>query len=540
MTVSLAAHDFAAPFLAGYTSTTTTDTRALVARMQAALPAPLSHQLPVIRHPARNKLHRAGRRTGKSRCALYCAVNGHGPVGDHDGTGILRPLHKGLVHGLDVVWIAPDYPQSRIIWREDVRPKFRNMEGATLNESERTVTFDGLGTLHVRSAEVIDGVRGMGARLAGVIVDEGAYLDLEYALRDVLRPALTDNRGWLLVPSTTNAGGDGNAEKRVPSFFNLLCEEVRAGERGEEWAEFYGTAYDNSALSREAVDELVAEYADGTPQLRQEVYAELLRGGVGVALEELSEASHMVPRFRVPDHWTQFSAFDWGYNHPYAFGWLAVDPDGNAYLVDTVHGRKEYPTDIAAKVKACVPAAALGTVIAGTDCFSEVRARGESGPTIAEQFWTAGIMLVPANTARVMGLNNLRHYVAYKTTGPDKTPGTPRFRLMDTEGNRRVLKVLESMQIDPKNIEDAEKRDAGANGEGGDDAYDMVRYALMSRPITPARADVPKPKDRHPGHDLRTGERKRGPSVREQIMAGEARKPAHTMPRNAFRMPRGR
>jgi hypothetical protein len=58
---------------------------------------------------------------------------------------------------------------------------------------------------------------------------------------------------------------------------------------------------------------------------------------------------------------------------------------------------------------------------------------------------------------------------------------------MNTEGNLRVLRTLQAMQIDPDNIEDALKVDADHRGEGGDDGYDMVRYGLMSRPMAATR-----------------------------------------------------
>lgn len=384
---------------------------------------------------------------------------------------------------MDVVWIAPDYPQSRVIWAEDIKPRFKGLDGFRLNEQERTVTADGAGTLHIRSAEVIDGVRGIGSRLGGVIIDEAAHLDLEYAIRSVLRPALMDNQGWALFMSTTNAGPDGNHEKRLPSYFNVLCEQIRAGERNEEWVEFYGTAYDNSTLVTSEVDALVGEYPPDSPALKQEVFAELLRAGIGLALAEVSASAHIVDRFPIPDYWTHFGAFDWGFNHPYAFGWFTVDTDGNVYLVDTMWGRGEQPDRIAAKVKAAVPLERLRYIHAGHDCWADLKARGESVPTLAEQFQRAGWRrLEKANISRVSGLNNVRDYVHWQAT-QSEPERSPRFRMFDTEGNRRVLAQLQAMQVDPKKVEDALKVDADQSGRGGDDGYDMVRYGLASRPL---------------------------------------------------------
>ena len=409
---------------------------------------------------------------------MLASIVGHG--GGEDGA----KQHPGILEGGDVVWISQDYPNlMTVMWREEFVPRFAHLPWVTMNQNTPgpLVSVHGQGTLYLRSAEAIDGVRGIGKRLRGVIVDEAAHLDLEQALKDVILPALLDNNGWLILMSTTNAGADGNQAKRLPSYFNLICEEIRAGKRGSEWVEFTGTAFDNPMIDDAAIHELIGEYAPDSPALKQEVFAELLTAGQGLALPEISAETHMVEPFEVPSHWTNFSAFDWGYNHPYAFGWFSADDDGNVYLRDTIYGREETPDQIAVRVKAVLPPHALRPVHAGHDCWADHKARGENVPTIAEQMAKHGIFLVKANISRVSGLNNLRAYTTTQTATGGKR--IPRFRLFNTEGNRRVLATLQQMQIDAKHIEDAAKMDADSAGRGGDEGYDLVRYGLASRPI---------------------------------------------------------
>ena len=199
--------------------------------------------------------------------------------------------------------------------------------------------------------------------------------------------------------------------------------------------------------------------------------------GEGMALSELNRDVHLVPPFDVPPHWYQWGAFDWGFNHPFAVGWLAADTDGNAYLVDSVVGRRLLPHEIAQRIVDHMPVKQLRKFVAGHDCWNEVKARGENTPSIAEQFRQEGILLHKANISRASGLNNMRRYLTYR-------PGqTPRFRIMDTPTNRRVFETLESMVVDPDDMEDALKVDADEYGQGGDDAYDMVRYGLAARPL---------------------------------------------------------
>lgn len=422
---------------------------------------------------------RVGRRGTKTRFAMLAAIAGHG-AGAHGAKQF-----PGILQGGDVVWVAQDYPNlTTVVWREEFIPRFAHLPWVTLNQNTPgpLVQVHGQGTLYLRSAEAIDGIRGIGKTLRGVIVDEAAHLDLERALLDVILPACLDNGAWLILMSTTNAGRDGNSKQRVPSYFNLICEEIRAGKRRPEWQEFTGTAYDNPTLATSAIDELVSEYEHGSAAVRQEVFAELLRGGVGQALPQLDTEHHLIPRQTVPQHWTRFGAFDWGFQHPYCFGDFRADEDGNVLLVDTLWGRSQLPDQIADTIVKTFGERAFKYTVAGLDCWNDVRARGESTPTIAEQMHRKGVMLSRANVSRVSGLTNMRLYSQWQAT-PAMQERIPRFRMMDTAGNRRGLAQLQAMQLDPKDPEDALKVDADHKGEGGDDFYDMCRYGLASRPI---------------------------------------------------------
>jgi hypothetical protein len=137
-------------------------------------------------------------------------------------------------------------------------------------------------------------------------------------------------------------------------------------------------------------------------------------------------------------------------------------------------------------------------VYAGHDCWAVRRAHGENTPTVAETFLEYGITLIKASIDRVQGLNNLREYVKWQ--GPGDVVWQPKLLIFDTPGNRRTFEALESMMVDPDDLEDVVKRDADPEtGEGGDDPYDMVRYGLAARRLTPRHAPAPLAFDQHPG-----------------------------------------
>ncbi|HEX6940301.1 MAG TPA: hypothetical protein VF158_12885, partial [Longimicrobiales bacterium] len=276
------------------------------------LPRPHENQRPILDSPARFKVVRAGRRFGKDRMAIHAATVGHGPR-EADGT----PKWRGILQGVDVAWIGPDYPQIRAIWREEVEPRFGAVPGISIHQQERRVSVEGGGTLHFRSNENIDSLRGI--RLGGAVLNEAAFFNLEYALKEAIMPALMDLGGWVIIISTPNAGPDGYEDevgKRSPSYFNLLCEEVAGGGRGPEWGHWHHTSYDNPKIRREEIDALVREYPPDSPALQQEIYAKLIAAGAGVAFPELDEAVH-VADYEPPRHlgtWTGFG--DWGYTSP--------------------------------------------------------------------------------------------------------------------------------------------------------------------------------------------------------------------------------
>ena len=221
--------------------------------------------------------------------------------------------------------------------------------------------------------------------------------------------------------------------------------------------------------------------------------------GTGAALDELSEDKHIVPWFEVPDHWkrTIWGAFDWGFRHPFAFGVFCTDEDGGVWLLDSVHGRQLLDLEIVDRIKESLEPEGLvpRISVAGHDAWHDIKARTERGPTTAETFAKHGVPLVKAEISRVAGLKNVRNYLAWRSREDE----TPRFRMRDTPGNRKVFETMENMVVDPDNMEDVLKVDADSDGEGGDDAFDAIRYGLMRRPMIARKPEEAKKANRN--HD---------------------------------------
>lgn len=396
-----------------------------------------------------------------------------------------------MLQGGDVVWFGPDYKQTQAVWREEIKPRFAGLPGVTVSESERRVTIDGLpGSLQVLSAENIDAARGR--RLDGAIFDEAGYFDLDYAWNAVVRPALVDREGWALFISTTNAGLDGNSAKRVPSYFNMLCERAERGELGADWAHFHTRTRDNTRLPVAEVEALYADYPPGSVTAAQELDAEL--GVAGGRYYTVDKAVHLIPSpvpddeqptqllpGKVPHWWEVWGAFDWGYAHWAVFGLFARDGDGVTYLLDSWWGRKQQDEDMAKAVGDMLDEwrvrHRVDSIYAGHDCWAKITARGASGVTTAEVFLAAGILLRKADIDKANGGKALRRALAVDGQGRTRL-----YFVDDPKGqNRRVFHQVADIVPDPNDINKPCKVDADADGKGGDDGADMLRYAIATR-----------------------------------------------------------
>lgn len=457
------------------------------------LPDPHPLQRQILLSPARHKVCCLGRRTGKDRTALLAAICGHGA----------RPQGRGVLSGGDVIWLARDYGQAAAIWREEILPRFSSIDGITIRESgihAMSVDFFGLGSLRLKSAENVDSIRGIGKNVVGVVVNEAAHFDFQYAWRSILRPVLADHRGWSLTISTPNSGEDGGIDefgaKISPSFFNKLCDEIEGGKRRGGpggWALFEGDARDNPYIDAEEFAALCSEYPPGSTGLDEEVYARrLAAGGRLPCLPELDAEKHIVPAFTPPTHWPQFAAYDWGYAHNAVWIHGCADEDGTITILDTLWMHRQQVHEQIQNVREYNPPTIYDYIVAGLDAWHEDRSRrtaDDDTPTIAERWGAAGadgspgFALSPASTARIQGLQNLRWYTAWKTSGPGGQPGDPRLYFCDTPGNRRLFEQCKSMRTDAKKHESPEILNADPRtGNGGDDGFTALRYLCASRP----------------------------------------------------------
>lgn len=275
---------------------------------------------------------------------------------------------------------------------------------------------------------------------------------------------------------TGNPGGIGHG------WLKRLFVERRfhSKERPEDYAFIQAKVYDNLALMQNDPDYIHKLEANPNAALRKAYLDGDWDIFAGQFFQEISRDVHLIKPFPIPLHWNRFGAYDYGYNHPAAFGWFAVDEDGNVYLYREFVRARLRVDQFAKELNAFDDTALLYPVVAGHDCWtnkSTLRTEVQP-PTVAEEFQSHGINLKRAVIDRIQGASQLRSYIAHQNRPPNNKP---RFYIFDT--CPVTFDAIGRMIHDPDRVEDVLKVDATEGDPlSGDDAYDMARYGLMSRP----------------------------------------------------------
>jgi len=360
-----------------------------------------------------------------------------------------------------------------------IRPLFQSYPSLRefYNESKKLLTFPNGSTLqfcHCNNEADVDLYQGR--EFHDLCIDEAGQWP-EAMFRRLLgsnRSSKTGIKARAIL--TGNPGGVGHG------WLKRLFVEKRFNERENpnDYAFIQALVDDNQAL------------VDNDPQYVQRLETEpnealrkAYRYGdweifAGQFFQEISKSIHFIKPFEIPPHWNRFGAYDYGFNHPAAFGWFANDEDGNTYLYREFVKNQLRVDQFAQLINRYPDTASLYPIVGGHDCWTHksVLRDDTSPPTIAEEFQTHGILLKRAVIDRVQGAAQLRSYLAWRGRPSNK----PRLYIFDT--CPITFDTISRMIHDPDYPEDVLKIDATEGDPlSGDDAYDMVRYGLMSRPI---------------------------------------------------------
>lgn len=360
-----------------------------------------------------------------------------------------------------------------------IRPLFQSFPQLRpfYNESKKLLTLPNGSTLqfcHCNNEADVDLYQGR--EFHDLAIDEAGQWP-----ESMFRRLLGSNRSskvGILARSilTGNPGGIGHGWlKRV-----FIERRFNERESPKDYAFIQALVDDNAALMEN--DPAYVARLDSEPN---EALRKAFRYGdweifAGQYFQEITKSVHFIEPFAIPDHWNKFGAYDFGFNHPAAFGWFATDQDGNTFLYREFVKAQLRVDQFAKEINKFKDTSALYPVVAGHDCWTvkSVLKDTPSPPTVAEEFQAHGINLKRAVIDRMQGAAQLRSYLAWQNRPPNNKP---RFYIFKT--CPIAFDTISRMIHDPDRPEDVLKIDATEGDPlSGDDAYDMCRYGLMSRP----------------------------------------------------------
>src|SRR3990167_6973753 len=264
---------------------------------------PHKTQLQVLQAKKRFKVIVCGRRWGKTTLAINYLI--------------LEALANKK--GGDYWYIAPTYRQAKTIAWRILRNRYfalpKELRGEK-NEAELWVTV-GNSRISLKGADNEDSLRGSG--LWGIVCDEVAnYRNWEYLWQEVLRPALSDYRGFAWFIGT-------------PKGFNHFYTIFNYEKDYEDYISFHFTSYDNPFLPSDEIEKAKQELTEDA--FAQEYLADF-RKHTGLIYKEFDRTIHVVESFEIPNHWELYRAMDFGASNPTVCLWIARDNADNVYVID--------------------------------------------------------------------------------------------------------------------------------------------------------------------------------------------------------------
>jgi hypothetical protein len=221
----------------------------------------------------------------------------------------------------------------------------------------------------------------------------------------------------------------------------------------------------------------------------------------GQYFTEWNRDLHVCKPFKIPDDWSRERVFDWGMAAPLAHYWIALNPQGRAYVY-----REYYKTGQIAPVAAQeIQALSIGEKYRATWADPSIFAKkGEGAESIGNQMSKFMGNIMPARNERVNGWMAVRKWLSI---APD---GLPWLIFFDTCVN--AIRTIPELIHDDLNPEDL-------NTDGEDHSGDAIRYWAVGRK-SPPKLKEPDKLDGLPLKDVAFWERWNAERVNENKKEG--------------------
>ena len=193
-------------------------------------------------------------------------------------------------------YVAPSYRQAKMIaWRllKNLIPQ-EIARGCKFNESELSVMLPNGSLIELKGTDNEESLLGVG--LDGMVVDEFASIyDNWRVWYEILRPMLTDKKGWVLFIGTP---------KGKDSFFELFLKGQREEDGYKSWQ--FKTV-DNPFIDPKEVEEAKR---DSPERYFKQEYEASFQDFVGLIYPEYSEKLHVIEPYTIPSSLARVGAID--------------------------------------------------------------------------------------------------------------------------------------------------------------------------------------------------------------------------------------
>lgn len=261
-------------------------------------------QTKVYDDPHRFKVIICGRRAGKTTLSA------------------LKIIDFALTHPKSNVWyVSPSYVQSeQIMWRmiKDYLPK---QAIKSTNDTKLRIELKNNSYIELKGADT-EPDRLRGVKLDFLVLDEiDSFRNWKIVWEEVLRPTLMDSKGHAMFIGTP---------KGYRHLFELYNKQVG----DTDYISYKFTSYDNPFLPKEEIDKAKQETDEDT--FAQEYLAEFKKYS-GLVYKDFSREKHVVTPFEIPVSWTRYRMIDFGFVHPTAVVFMAIDDKGGLVIYDLIY-----------------------------------------------------------------------------------------------------------------------------------------------------------------------------------------------------------
>lgn len=262
------------------------------------LRTPHSEQERFRRSPAKRKVIRAGRRSGKTVGVAILAVD-------------------YFLRGLRVLYTAPTGEQTDRFWYEVSRSLAEAIEVGIYRKNETERTIDRVGTENRIKAKTAWNANTLRGDYGDLLILDEWQLMAEDTWEEVGAPLLLDNNGdavFVYTPPSLRATGVSKAVD--PRHAAKMFQAAREDKTGR-WETFHFTSFDNPYISREAL-------ADITQDMSRDAYHKEIMAeddDLQTALlvyQAFNERTQKIPRFPISSSWLRFVGHDFGTANPAA------------------------------------------------------------------------------------------------------------------------------------------------------------------------------------------------------------------------------